>query len=161
MSDGFPEKIVDAQPQSVSISFRVDCIFVVDEGFEYCRFLVADVATGDPLLDPLGWLGEKAATSLVDADKAKSRNAAILILFVDIVGGFECDYIRRRTSTTRLRSMPVVFRLEQSVFLSNMVRPGLVHVSSNCFFNSCGFAYCHRCADSNTAFCENATYENV
>ena len=95
MSDGFPEKIVDAQPQSVSISFRVDCIFVVDEGFEYSRLFVADVATRDPLLNPLGWLGENAATSLVDADKAKSRNAAILILFVDTVGGFGCDYIRR------------------------------------------------------------------
>ena len=122
-SDGFPDKIVDAQPQSDSTSVRVDCIFVVEDSFKDCKLLLVEVTRRDPLLDQLGWFSENAATSLVDVDNAKSKNAAILILFVDTVDGLvKCDAIRRRTRTIRLRQMLLVFRLEKSVLLSNMFR---------------------------------------
>lgn len=74
-SDGFPEYIVDAQPQS-STSFKVDCICVADDGN-----MLFETTARDPFAD---WCVENAATSCVDALSASRSIDDSLILFVKL-----------------------------------------------------------------------------
>jgi len=81
-SDGFPEKIVDAQPQSVS-SFKVDFSCVIGNCRGDGRFLL-EVTVRDPFLDRVGWFSENAAAFCLGADNANRRKAASLILLVTV-----------------------------------------------------------------------------
>ena len=73
-SVGFPEKIVDAHPQSLSPATEND-----RDGGE----LLLEVATRYPLFDRASWFSEKAITPVVDEDtKERRRQTASLILLM-------------------------------------------------------------------------------
>ena len=81
-SDGFPEYIVDAQPQSLS-SFKTAFICVEDGS------MLFETSARDPFVD---WCGENASTSCVDALSARRSIDDSLILFVMLfAGGTFCD----------------------------------------------------------------------